>query len=322
MGGEPNRKATPLASAEIAAPAACAMERDTVVAVPHSFVRDAALIAGFDLRESLRTRRALVLVLLYLLIAAAASGIYVQIVRTIEQTLTAAAGAAEAGAAMDMARDEGYRAVLLFVAGNDVTLANHLATYPAMVLIFAWTSLAFLPWFIALTSYDQVAGDLHLRTIRYAAIRTSRAAYVAGKLAAQAALVTGVAALGMLPVILIGAIYLPSFQPLSTIASLLATWPITILYALAVLGIVSFSSQMCRSPGTARALAVGSLFLAWLSSLDLGAWALLSPLSPWSWKNGLFHPDLTTRALSVAACLGLCLGFTALGYLRFRKRDL
>ena len=35
---------------------------------------DAALIAGFDLRESLRTRRAVVLVLLYVLIATTASG--------------------------------------------------------------------------------------------------------------------------------------------------------------------------------------------------------------------------------------------------------
>jgi ABC-type transport system involved in multi-copper enzyme maturation permease subunit len=297
------------------------VERDTVAVVPHSFVRDAALIAGFDLRESLRTRRALVLVLLYLLIAAAASGIYVQVVRAIEDTLRAAAGA-EADVAMAMARDEGYRGVLLFVSGGDATLANHLATYPAMVLIFAWTSLAFLPWFIALTSYDQIAGDLHLRTIRYAALRTSRAAYVAGKLAAQAALVAGVAALGTLPVILIGAVYLPSFDPVANIGSILATWPITLVYSLAVLGIVCFASQMCRSPGAARAVAVGALFLAWLSSLGLGAWSVLSPLSPWSWKNGLFHPDVPTRVTAVVACLAICLGFTALGYLRFRKRDL
>jgi ABC-type transport system involved in multi-copper enzyme maturation permease subunit len=293
-----------------------------VVAVPHrSFLRDAGLIAGFDLRESLRTRRAVVLVLLYLLIATAASGIYVQAVRAIEDTIQAAAGA-DADAAMAVARDDGYRGVLLFVAGGDAALADQLATYPAMVLIFAWTSLAFLPWFIALTSYDQIAGDLHLRTIRYAALRTSRAAYVAGKLAAQAVLVAGVAALGMLPVIIIGAIYLQSFDLVATVTSLLATWPITLLYALAVLGIVSFASQLCRGPGAARAVAIGLLLLIQLMSLDFFAGGLFAPISPWTWKSGLFHPDLATRGLSVAACLGLCLGYTALGYLRFRKRDL
>ena len=61
---------------------------------------DAALVAGFDLRESLRTRRALVLVLLYLLVASAASGIYVQIVRTMDSATTLAGGKDAAAAAM------------------------------------------------------------------------------------------------------------------------------------------------------------------------------------------------------------------------------
>jgi ABC-type transport system involved in multi-copper enzyme maturation permease subunit len=289
--------------------------------VSPALLRDAALIAGFDLRESLRTRRAVVLVLLYLLIASAASGIYVQVVGAIEQTVDVAAGAADADAALALAKDEGYRGMLLLVSGNDQALAAHLATFPAMVLIFAWTSLAFLPWFIALTSYDQVAGDLHLRTIRYAALRTTRGAYVLGKLAAQAILVAAVAALGMLPVLLIGAIYLTSFDFVATLGSLLATWGITVVAALAFLGVVSLASQLTRSPGTARAAAVGLLLLAYLMSYA----TLVGPLtflSPWHWKSGLFHPDLTTRALAVAACLGLCAGYTALGFLRFRRRDL
>jgi ABC-type transport system involved in multi-copper enzyme maturation permease subunit len=287
-----------------------------------TFVRDAALVANFDLRESLRTRRALVLVLLYLLIAATASGVYVSVVRAIQDTVDAAASAASADQQLDMLKDEGYRSLLLFIAGGDQPLANHLATYPAMVLIFAWVSLAFLPWFIALTSYDQIAGDLHLRTIRYAALRTTRAAYVAGKLAAQAVVVAGVAALGMLPVIVIGAIYLPGFDLLATVASLISTLPITLVCALGFLGIVSLASQLCRSPGTARAAAMGLLLLVFVLASQDVIGPFFSLFSPWHWKPGLFHPDIPTRLLSAAACLGLCLGYTALGYLRFRRRDL
>lgn len=287
-----------------------------------TFTRDAALIAGFDLRESLRTRRAVVLVLLYVLIAATASGIYVSVVRAIQDTLNTAATASGDAAAMDMIQDEGYRSLLLFVASGDQSLANHLATYPAMVLIFAWVSLAFLPWFIALTSYDQVAGDLHLRTIRYSALRTTRGAYIAGKLAAQAVLVAGVAALGMLPVLVIGAIYLPGFDFLATFASLLSTLPITVVCALGFLGIVSLASQLCRTPGTARAAAMGLLLLVYVLAAHPFTGPVFSLFSPWHWKPGLFHPAIATRLLSVAACLGLCLGYTALGFLRFRKRDL
>lgn len=285
------------------------------------FARDVALIAGFDLRESLRTRRALVLVLLYMLIASAASGIYVQVVRTIRDsvaTLAPEGGAAE----LAMVQDEGYRQVLLFFSGGDAALANHLATYPAMVLIFAWVSLAFLPWFIALTSYDLIAGDLHLRTIRYAALRTSRGAYVLGKVLGQAALVAGVAGLGMLPVLVIGAIYLPGFDAVATVLALLSTWPITVVCALGFLGVVAFASQLCRGPGAARAVAVGLLFLVWIFSLLPGNAEYLGLLSPWHWKPGLFHPAIAERSVAIAACLGLSAGYTALGFLRFRSRDL
>lgn len=286
-----------------------------------STLRDVALIAGFDLRESLRTRRALVLVLLYMLIAAAASGMYVKAVRAIRDNV--AAIAPEAGAnELAMAQDEGYRQMLLVLSGGDAALAAHLGTFPAMVLLFAWVSLAFLPWFIALTSYDLIAGELHLRTIRYAALRTSRGALVLGKVLGQAALVAGVAGLGMLPVLLIGAIYLPGFDIVATLLALLSTWPITVICALSYLGIVALASQLCKGPGAARALAVGLLFAVWLCSLLPDPWSWLALLSPWHWKFGLFHPAIGERSLAIAACLGLCVGYTALGYLRFRGRDL
>ena len=286
-----------------------------------STLRDVALIAGFDLRESLRTRRALVLVLLYMLIAAAASGMYVKAVRAIRDNV--AAIAPEAGAnELAMAQDEGYRQMLLVLSGGDAALAAHLGTFPAMVLLFAWVSLAFLPWFIALTSYDLIAGELHLRTVRYAALRTSRGAFVLGKVLGQAALVAGVAALGMLPVLLIGAIYLPGFDILATLLALLSTWPITVICALSYLGVVALASQLCKGPGAARALAVGLLFAVWLGSLLPDPWSWLALLSPWHWKFGLFHPAIAERSLAIAACLGLCVGYTALGYLRFRGRDL
>lgn len=283
-----------------------------------TFLRDATLVAGFDLRESLRTRRALVLVLLYVLITSAASYVYVRIVATMDNFAALVVGED----ATDVMQDEGYQQMLLFFADGDASLATHLATYPAMVLLFAWVSLAFLPWFIALTSYDQIAGELHLRTIRYAALRTSRGAFVFGKLIGQAALLVGVAGLGMIPVVLIGAIWLPNFAALATITALLSTWPITVVCALGFLGIVSLASQLARSPGAARAIAVGLLFAAWLLSIQSGAFAWLGVLSPWYWKPGLFQPATVDRLIGVAGCLGLCAGYTVLGYLRFRRRDL
>jgi ABC-type transport system involved in multi-copper enzyme maturation permease subunit len=278
-------------------------------------LRDVGLIAGFDLRESLRTRRALVLVLLYLLIAASASGIYVRIVSELEQGVAAlpdVSGDPEAAAAMAMVQDQGYHLVLLFFAGGDAELANHLATYPAMVLIFAWISLAFLPWFIALTSYDQIAGDLHLRTIRYAALRTTRGAYVLGKLLGQAALVAGVAGLGMLPVVVIGALYLPGFDIARHPLALLSTWPITVVCALGFLGVVALASQLCRTPAPRGPPRSACCSLVWiLSSYQSGDGLARRCSRPGTGSPACSTPRSASACSPSAACLGLCAGYTA-----------
>jgi ABC-type transport system involved in multi-copper enzyme maturation permease subunit len=310
-----------------------------------SFVRDTSLIAGFDLRESLRTRRALVLIVLYLVCSTVSSLVYVQTVRLAEKAMSQATqelargaqgvkGAAGAGLAVGLLKSEGYRSVLKFVAGGDESVASYLASFPPMVLIFTWCSLAFLPWLIALTSYDQVAGDLHLRTVRYTALRTHRFAFVAGKLAAQLLLVAGIATLGMAPVVIVGWTQLDSFEPIPTITSLLSTAPVTLAYAAAFVGAVSLASQLCRTPGAARAAAIGLLLVLWILAVlgpggrgsDAPLWRMLAApfayLSPWTYKASFFRPELATRAGASLACVALCAFYVGLGFLRFRSRDI
>ena len=50
-------------------------------------LRDALVVAGFDLFESLRSRKVLVLLTLYLAGASAAAGIFVTVLREIENTV-------------------------------------------------------------------------------------------------------------------------------------------------------------------------------------------------------------------------------------------
>ena len=189
------------------------------LATSSTFLRDAWLIAGFDLRESIRTRRALVLALLYLLVASITSYIYVEVVKLAQEAASEVIGGMgdaneqlAATAAAGAAQDAGYTGLLYVIAGGDNVIAGHLATYPAMVLVFAWFSLGALPWLISLTSYDLVAGDLHQRTVRFVALRTSRGAFVLGKLLSQVLLVAMIAGLGMIPVLVIGGAFLPRFD--------------------------------------------------------------------------------------------------------------
>jgi len=303
------------------------------LATSSTFWRDAWLIAGFDLRESIRTRRALVLALLYLLVASITSYIYVEVVRLAQEVTTEAIGQldnaanqAAAVAAAGAAQGAGYTGLLYVLAGGDQLIAGHLATYPPMVLVFAWFSLGALPWLIALTSYDLVAGDLHLRTVRFVALRTSRGAFVLGKLLSQVLLVALIAGLGMVPVLIIGSAYLPRFDVLGSFLALLRAWPILALFAFAVLGPVACASQLVRGPGAARALATFFLFVLWI----VGVWALFTPapfsllrwLTPFAYKTAFFHPDLLHRLANTAGCIALCAGYTWIGFQVFRRRDL
>ncbi|MDC0717649.1 ABC transporter permease [Nannocystis bainbridge] len=302
------------------------------MATSSTFLRDAWLIAGFDLRESIRTRRALVLALLYLLVASITSYIYVEVVKLAQEAASEVIGGMgdaneqlAATAAAGAAQDAGYTGLLYVIAGGDNVIAGHLATYPAMVLVFAWFSLGALPWLISLTSYDLVAGDLHQRTVRFVALRTSRGAFVLGKLLSQVLLVAMIAGLGMIPVLVIGGAFLPRFDFLGSFLALLATWPILALFAFAVLGPVACASQLVRGPGAARALALFFLFVLWI----LGVWAAFTPglsalqyLTPFAYKTLFFHPDLSYRLLNAAGCAALCAGYTWLGFQVFRRRDL
>lgn len=304
-----------------------------VAAPPTSLARDALMIARFDLRESIRTRRALVLALLYLLTSAIISYVYVKAVVLVEETASDAIGMMPdagdrmaAGAAVGLAQNEAYQGALYVLAGGDAQISAHLATYPPMVLVFGWFSLAFLPWLIALTCYDLIAGDIHLRTIRFVALRTSRGAFVVGKLLSQVLLITAIAILSTLPVLAFGVVYVKGFDVLGNLVALVQMWPILVLFSLAVLGPITFASQLVRTPGAARALAILLLFALWI----LSTWAvfagppfsLLGMLTPYDYKTGFFDPDLTDRLLTAAGCLAICAGYTWLGFLRFRRRDL
>jgi ABC-type transport system involved in multi-copper enzyme maturation permease subunit len=303
---------------------------------PTSALNDALRIARFDLRESIRTRRALVLALLYALVSAISSYIYIKIVGLSDAAESFAgalvvdgradqAAQAQAGAVVELAQNTAYQSLLKLLAGGDPAIAAHLGTYPAMVLIFVWFSLTFLPWLIALTSYDFIAGDLHHRTIRFLLLRTTRGAYVLGKLLSQVLLIIVIAGLSMLPVLLLGLALVRDFDLPGTAAALLATWPILVFFALGVLGPIALASQLVRTPAAARALALLLLIALWALSLAALAgqpFELLDHLTPFHYKVGFFRPDLADRLLTALACVALAAGYTALGFLRFRRRDL
>ena len=294
-----------------------------------TLLADLWLIGWFDVRESLRSRRALTLVGLYLLVATLSAYLFVSAVKALESQLAAATGDAGSAAtqmALGLARSEGYHKLLSVFTLGDVQKASYLAGLPPMGLFMVLAMLTLIPWMVALTASDQVAGDLHLRTVRFVALRASRGAFVLGKLLAQVLLIGAVTVGAFVPAIFFGQKDLQSFDASATLLFLLTTAPALLAYAFAFLGLTSLASQLVGTPGRARALTLGLFALLWLAGLPepsthtiVGA---LAYLSPWQLKMGFLAPEAGGRNLTLALALGYGALFTGLGYLTFRRRDL
>lgn len=290
---------------------------------------DLWLIGWFDVRESLRSRRALTLVGLYLLVATLSSYLFVSAVQALESQLAAVAGDAGSAAAemaLGLARSEGYRKLLTMFTMGDLHKAGYLAGLPPMGLFMVLAMLTMIPWMVALTASDQVAGDLHLRTVRFVALRASRASFVLGKLLSQVLLIGAVTGAAFVPAIFFGQKDLKSFDASATLLFLVSTAPALLAYAFAFLGLTSLASQLVGTPGRARALTLGLFALLWLAGLPepstRTALGVLAYLSPWQLKMGFLGPEVSGRTLTLALALGYGALFTALGYLTFRRRDL
>lgn len=294
-----------------------------------TLVRDVWLIGWFDLREALRSRRALTLVGLYLFVSTLASYAFVRAVEAVEAKLAALAsesGGDKATLLVDLARSEGYRRILEVVALGDGKKAAYLASLPPMGLFVTMVMLTLIPWLLALSAADQVAGDLHFRTVRFVALRTSRGAFVLGKLLSQVLMVAVVTLASFVPALLLGAKYLHSFDVMTTVWFLVSIAPALLLYAFAFLGLTSLSSQLVATPGRARALTLLLFIALWLLGLPTpgtgGVLALVSYLSPWQLKMALLSEEWLPRGAAMAQALAFGAAFTGLGYLAFRRRDL
>lgn len=292
-------------------------------------LRDVWLIGWFDVREALRSRRALTLVGLYLFVSTLSAYSFVRAVEAVESKLAALATEAGSGNAtmmVGLARSEGYRRILEVLTLGDGKQAAYLAAQPPMGLFVVMVMLTMSPWLVALTAADQVAADLHFRTVRFVALRTSRAAFVLGKLWAQVLLVATVTLAALLPALGLGIRYLQTFDAPVTLAYLAQMAPGLLGYAFAFLGLTSLASQLTTTPGRARALTIGLFAGLWLLSLKTpspgSALGLLAYLSPWQLKMTILAGEWSERGPAIALALLAGGAFTGLGYLIFRRRDL
>jgi ABC-type transport system involved in multi-copper enzyme maturation permease subunit len=290
--------------------------------------RSIRLVAGFDLLESLRSRKAILLLALYMLGSLGASALFIQMLGAIRQRLEDDLGrtvdVAQLMASPGMARVAG-------VLAGDAEVATAIVAIPPMALFYGWLAMNFVPILVLFTSSDAVAGDVASGAVRFSLFRTDRLSWATGKLLGQTCLMAVGVVAGALACWALGLLWLDGMPAVATAYWLLRISGRTVVYCFAYLGMVMCGSQLARTSVRAGGL---SLLLMFCCSIAGGVvksepvatraprlFAALSKLFPNGHYLGLWHPGIVDSSVAMLAVVAIGLAFFGVGFWRFSRRD-
>ena len=283
-------------------------------------VADTGRVARFDFLESLRSRRVLALLLLYVAGAAGAAAIFATSLNRIFDRVLSTGFSLE-----QLAQSKQYLNMLSSLVG-DIDTARMLMKVPPLATFYGWLAISFGPFLVVLTSNDAVAHEVASGSVRYALFRTGRLSWCLGKLAGQALMLTLGLGLGGISAYVVGSAVLDNSRWLAAAPWMLRFSGQAWCYAAAFLGLTMACSQLAKTRGGARALTLVVYFSVVLGAalLDTASLAFLRPLRwalPQAYLSYLWRPDWRDLLTAVLALLALSVAYFSLGYLRFRRRD-
>ena len=190
----------------------------------------------------------------------------------------------------------------------DEATAKHLSTCPASLYFFLFKgSLFFLPPLILLIGFDQIAGEIQHRSIRYLVGRARRWALVVGKaLGVLGVIATMTLVLG---VTVWTAMIIEGHYPASLVLSWgVRIWIFTVASAAAYVGLTTLVSSLFRTPIVALFVGVAALCVIGLANLIFGLFEA-TEVATWAFPSTyasrlLVSPDPLRVLGGVAALIG------------------
>lgn len=283
-------------------------------------LQDTWRIARFDLMTAIRTKRALVALLIYLAGALATGGVLVWVETQFGDKIQMARTAIDTADAMSSIKADAPKAyeALSTITDGDEAMARHLLHMPLVLLGFFWTTLTFLPLLVALVSYDIVNSEVTNRSARFVLLRTDRLSLLLGKMLSHGLLFLAVTIAANLALFIYAWMKLPTFDLLPAAGLLLRFWLLTVPFGFCYIALAALVSSLVDGAGMSMTVMVGVLIALGIlsTSADLGF------LSPSSFKLGLWSPEFLKMLGSALAFVGFGAIFLGGAYARLRWRDL
>lgn len=298
------------------------------------FLHDVLTVAGQELGESMRTKRAILLMVLFCGITVFATFLFTKLLISLEKEVLSVMGLDEgaAGSASNVLwKNKHFQHMLVEMMDGDTQAARMLLQFSPMGLFYGWIMLSMAPWLVALTSSARITEEVWSGAARFVLVRTTRLAWVLGKFIGQALLLLVALLLTVAAGWITAWFRLEVFDMRQALGDMLLFAPRVWVYGLAFLGLVSGISMFCRTPGIANALGiVGFLvvtalyYLAktfagdgWRSILDAVQLVL-----PHHHFFDLMYPDWGHTVPALTFLLALGLGYLLIGYSHLARKDL
>jgi hypothetical protein len=197
---------------------------------------------------------------------------------------------------------------------------------PALLSAIFFVLLVGTPLLIPFGGFNQTAGDIGNRGLRYLLLRTERANIYYGRLIATMILAVSVQILVIATIALYLGLKVQVYDGMA-----IATWSLQGLFALSVLSlpyvaVCAWISASNDSPMTSLVVANGViggvLLAAFLVELKWESGRFIAYLLPWGVQKDLFRPEPSTVLITAVACLIYTVVFAWLGARKFESRDL
>lgn len=196
---------------------------------------------------------------------------------------------------------------------------------PALLAFFPRFALFFMPLLVAVVGFDQIAGELQHRSLRYVAMRAHRGSIVLGKALALAVVIFALTALVHLAMFAYAALTTPALERGDALAGMLLFWLSAVSYSLCYIGLSSLCSSLVRAPMAALIGTLTAIAGFWFVDVVGRFSRTLAPLalaSPSHYTDGLLGAPLSELATSVVAYVAFTLIFLGLSWAVLRTRDL
>jgi ABC-type transport system involved in multi-copper enzyme maturation permease subunit len=278
--------------------------------------QEVTLTAFREIRKNLRSAKGIAMFSLFFLGGAVPSVLQVLLTK-----VTQSAG-------IDNAPDEALKQARLQVLTayyENADTGKYLVDCPNVLFFLLQGTFIFLPLLVLLVGFDQVAGEIQHRSIRYVVGRSRRASFVVGKAVGSWAVIS-IMVLVLHLTVWIVMLVRGGTPPGDVLSWGLRVWVFSAAYAAAFVGYTTLVSSFFRTPIVAMFVGAGIGFFLYLTYQILRAIGERTEAFTWIFPNKYEFLMLSPDPSRVLGGIALCIAWGSLCVLAataiVRRRDI